>query len=330
MLDMKRREFITLLGGVAAAWPLPARAQQPTMPVIGFLNSQSPDVLSEVLRGFRQGLKETGFVEGNNVAIEYRWAENQTDRLPALAVDLVRRQVAVIAAMDSPSAEVAKAATTTITIVFITGGDPVRDGLVASLARPAGNLTGVNFFAADLAAKRLGLLRELVPQAARIAVLVNPAHASITEATLRDVEVAARAMGVQVQVLNASTSREISEAFASLVRDRRDALLVGGGPFINARRVQLALLAGRYGIPAIYTGRIYVEAGGLISYGASLPDAWHQVGVYTGRILKGAKPLDLPVLQASKFEMVINAETARMLGLTVPPSLLARADEVIE
>ena len=325
-----RREFISGLAGAVAAWPLAARAQQPKMPVIGFLNSQSPDVLSEVLRGFRQGLNETGFAEGNNVAIEYRWAENHTDRLPALAVDLVRRQVAVIAAMDSPSAEVAKAATTTITIVFITGSDPVRDGLVASFARPGGNLTGVHFFAADLAAKRLGLLRELVPGAARIALLVNPAHASITEATLRDVEVAARAMGVQVQVLNASTGREIGEAFATLVRDRPDALLVGGGPFINARRVQLALLAGRYGIPAIYTGRIYVEAGGLISYGASLPDAWHQVGVYTGRILKGAKPLDLPVLQASKFEMVINAETARMLGITVPPSLLARADEVIE
>ena len=281
-----------------------------------FLYSQSPDVFTEVLRGFRQGLKEAGFAEGDNVAIEYRWAENQTDRLPALAADLVRRQVAVIAAMDTPSALAAKAATTTITIVFSTGSDPVRDGLIASFARPGGNLTGVNFFAADLAAKRLGLLRELVPGAARIAVLVNPAHASITEATLRDVEEAARAMGLQVQVLNASTGREIAAAFATLVRDRPDALLVGSGPFINARRVQLALLAGRHGIPAIYTGRQYVEAGGLISYGASLPDAWRQVGVYAGRILKGAKPMDLPVLQASKFEMVINAETARMLGLT--------------
>ena len=327
---MRRREFITLLGGAATVWPITTRAQQPAMPVIGFLYSQSPEALSEVLRGFRQGLKETGFVEGNNVTIEYRWAGNQTDRLPALAVDLVRRQVAVIVAMDTPSALVAKAATATITIIFSTGSDPVRDGLVASLARPGGNLTGVNFFAADLAAKRLGLLRELVPGAARIAVLVNPAHASITEATLRDVEVAARALGVHVQVLNASTGQEIGEAFATLVRDRPDALLVGSGPFINARRVQLALLAGRYGIPAIYTGRTYVEAGGLISYGASLPDAWHQVGVYTGRILKGAKPSDLPVLQASKFELVINAETARMLGLEVPPSLLARADEVIE
>ena len=327
---MKRREFITLLSGAAAAWPLSARAQQPAMPVIGFLYSQSLDVLTEVLRGFRQGLKEAGFAEGDNVAIEYRWAENHSDRLPALAADLVRRRVAVIAAMDTPSALAAKAATTTITIVFSTGSDPVRDGLVASFARPGGNLTGVNFFAADLAAKRLGLLRELVPGTARIAVLVNPAHASITEATLRDVEEAALAMGVQVQVLNASTGREISAAFATLVRDRPDALLVGSGPFINARRVQLALLAGRHGIPAIYTGRQYVEARGLISYGASLPDAWRQVGVYTGRILKGAKPLDLPVLQASKFEMVINAETARMLGLAVPPSLLVTADEVIE
>ena len=327
---MRRREFIAALGGGAAVWPLAARAQLPAIPVIGFLYSQSPDMVSEVLRGFRQGLKETGFAEGDNVAIEYRWAENQTDRLPALAADLVRRRVAVIAAMDTPSALAAKAATTTITIVFSTGSDPVRDGLVDSFARPGGNLTGVNFFAADLAAKRLGLLRELVPRAARIAVLVNPAHASITEATLRDVEEAARAIGLQVQVVNASTGREIGEAFATLARDRPDALLVGSGPFINARRVQLALLAGRYGIPAIYTGRTYVEAGGLISYGASLPDVWRQVGVYTGRVLKGAKPLDLPVLQTSKLEMVINAETARMLGLTVPPSLLSTADEVIE
>ena len=328
--DMRRREFLGVLSGAAASWPVAARAQQLAMPVIGFLYSQSPDMVSEVLRGFRQGLKEAGFAEGDNVAIEYRWAENQTDRLPALAADLVRRRVAVIAAMDTPSALAAKAATTMITIVFSTGSDPVRDGLVESFARPRGNLTGINFFAADLAAKRLGLLRELVPGAARIAVLVNPAHASITEATLKDVEEAARAMGVQVQVLNASTGREIGEAFATLARDRPDALLVGSGPFINARRVQLALLAGRYGIPAIYTGRTYVEAGGLISYGASLPDVWRQVGVYTGRVLKGAKPLDLPVLQTSKFEMVMNAETARMLGLTVPPTLLARADEVIE
>ena len=327
---MRRREFLGVLSGAAATWSFAASAQQLAMPVIGFLYSQSPDMVSEVLRGFRQGLKEAGFAEGDNVAIEYRWAENQTDRLPALAADLVRRRVAVIAAMDTPSALAAKAATTMITIVFSTGSDPVRDGLVESFARPRGNLTGINFFAADLAAKRLGLLRELVPGAARIAVLVNPAHASITEATLKDVEEAARAMGVQVQVLNASTGREIGEAFATLARDRPDALLVGSGPFINARRVQLALLAGRYGIPAIYTGRTYVEAGGLISYGASLPDVWRQVGVYTGRVLKGAKPLDLPVLQTSKFEMVMNAETARMLGLTVPPTLLARADEVIE
>jgi putative tryptophan/tyrosine transport system substrate-binding protein len=231
-----------------AAWPMAARAQQSGMPVVGFLHSQSPEVLSEMLRRFRPGLQETGFVEGDNVTIEYRWAENQTDRLPALAVDLVRRQVAVIVAMDTPSALVAKAATGTITIVFNTGSDPVRDGLVASLARPGGNLTGVNFFAADLAAKRLGLLRELVPGAVRIAVLINPAHASIAEATLRDVEVAARDIGVKVEVLNASTAREIGEAFSALARDRPDALLVGSGPFINARRVQLALLAVRYGI----------------------------------------------------------------------------------
>ncbi len=327
---MRRRQFITLLGGAAAAGPLGAQAQQPAMPVIGFLNSQSFEGLTELLRGFRQGLKEAGFVEGESVAIEYRWAENQRDRLTTFAADLVRRRVAVIAAMDTPSAQEAKAATTTIPIVFCTGDDPVRDGLVASLNRPGGNLTGVNFFAAELAAKRLGLLRELVPGAARVAVIVNPAHASITETTLRDVEAAARAMRLQIKILNTSTGGEIGAAFATLGRDRPDALLLGSGPFFNARRVQLALLAGRYGIPAMFTGRQYVEAGGLISYGASLPDAWRQVGIYTGRILKDAKPTDLPILQASKFELIINAETARMLGLVVPPTLLATADEVIE
>ena len=326
---MKRREFITLLGGAAAAWPLAARAQQPAMPVIGYLDSQSPGTFADYLRAFRQGLKETGYVEGENVATEYRLAEGQIDRLPALAADLVRRQVAVIVAGGPPAALAAKAATTTIPIVFGVGDDPVKIGLVASLTRPGGNLTGINFFAAELAAKRLELLREMMPAAARVAVLVDP-NFTLTEFQVRDAETAARAMGLQIQVANASTSREINAAFATFVRDRPDALVVGTGPFFTSRRVQLALLAGRYGIPAIYGSRLYTEAGALMSYGASVTDAYRQLGVYAGRILKGAKPADLPVVQSAKFELVINAETARMLGLTVPPTLLATADEVIE
>jgi putative ABC transport system substrate-binding protein len=275
-------------------------------------------------------LKEEGFVEGENVAIEYRWADNQIDRLPALAAELVRRQVAVIAAVGGNNAVLAaKAATTTIPIVFVAGEDPVKLGLVTSLARPGGNLTGINFFVVELAAKRLELLRELVPGAIRIAVLVDPANAT-TESTLRDVEAAARAMRLQIQVLHASTSREIEAAFASFAGERPDALFVGNSPFFVARRVQLAQLAARHAIPAIYQDRLHAEVGGLISYGASLTDTYRQVGVYTGRILKGAKPADLPVLQSSKFELVINHPTARMLGLDVPPTVLARADEVIE
>jgi ABC-type uncharacterized transport system substrate-binding protein len=327
---VKRREFITLLGGAAAAWPLAARAQRAAMPVIGFLHSQSPDGFTEPLRAFRQGLKESGFVENETVAIEYRWAETRTDRLSALAAELARKRVAVIVAFSPPPALAAKAATTTIPIVFNSGDDPVRLGLVSSLARPGGNLTGINFFVGELAAKRLELLRELVPGAARIALLLDPSAGEITEITLRDVEAAARAKGLQIQVLNVQTSREINAAVASFGRERPDALFIGPGPFFTNRRVQLALVAAVHRVPAIYPLRQFAEAGGLMSYGASLTDAYRQVGVYAGRILKGAKPADLPVVQSSKFELVINAETARLLGLTVPDKLLATADEVIE
>jgi len=326
---MKRRAFITLLGGVAA-WPLAARAQQP-IPTIGFLHSQSPEALADALPGFRQGLKEAGYSEGENVAIEYRWAENQLDRLPALAGDLVRKGVAVIVAGGgSATPLVAKAVTTAIPVVFNAGGDPVKLGLVASLSRPGGNLTGVNFFAGQLTAKRLELLRELGPGAARVAVLVNPANPTDSEPIVHDAQAAARAMGLQILVLGATSSKEIDAAFATLARERPDALLVGTGPPLTARRVQLAQLAAYHKIPAIYALRQNVEIGGLISYGASLREAYRQVGIYSGRILKGASPSDLPVVQSTKFELVINAQTARMLGLDVPPTLLARADEVIE
>jgi putative ABC transport system substrate-binding protein len=326
---VRRREFIALLGG-AIAWPLAARAQQPGMPVIGFLNSQSLDTNADRLRAFRQGLKETGHVEGENVAIVYRFAENQNDRLPELAAELVRRQVTVLATTGGPAAAfAAKAATSTIPIVFAIGEDPVGLGLVASLARPGGNLTGINFFTTELGAKRLGLLRELVPAATRVAVLVNPASGT-SEPTVRDLQSATPSMGLQIQIFNASTSREIDAAFATFVLERPDALFVGGDPFFRARRVQLATLAVHHAIPATYALRDYAEIGGLMSYGADVADAWRQVGAHAGRVLKGAKPSDLPVVQSSKFELVINAHTARMLGLTVPPMLLARADEVIE
>jgi putative ABC transport system substrate-binding protein len=281
------------------------------------------------VRGFRQGLKETGFVEGDNVAIEYRWAEDQNDRLPTLAAELVRRRVAVIATTSSGAFAI-KPATATIPIVFLAAEDPVKLGLVASLAQPDGNLTGINFFEAELSAKRLELLRELVPGAARVAVLVNPAEVTNTEAILKDVELAARAMGLQIQVLKATTSGEIDAAFVTIGRERPDGLFVGVGPFFTSRRLQLAHWATRVAIPATFGLRQYAEAGGLMSYGASLTDAWRQVGVYTGRILKGAKPAELPVVQSTKFELVINAQTARILGLAVPPTLLATADEVIE
>jgi putative ABC transport system substrate-binding protein len=331
MSDMKRREFIALIGsGAAAACPLAARAQQPAMLVVGLLNSTSPDGSAERLRAFRQGLKDTGYVERENVAIDYRWADNQIDRLPSLAAELVRRQVAVIAAPSTISAQAAKAVTTTIPIVFLAGEDPVGLGLVTSLARPGGNLTGINLFSGELTAKRLELLREMVPGAARIVVLVNPASAQTTETTLRDVQLAGRAMGLQIQVLNASTIREIDAAFATFVRERPDAVFVGIDVFLNSRHAQLVNLASRHAVPAIFVNRDFAEIGGLMSYGSNIADAWRQTGVYTGQILKGAKPADLPVAQSSKFELVINASTARMLGLTVPDKLLATADEVIE
>ena len=327
---MRRREFITLLGG-AAAWPVAVRAQQAVMPAIGFLHPQSPVGFGDQLRGFHQGLKETGYAEGENVAIVYRFAENQIDRLPMLASELVRRPVTVIATIGGVAAALAaKAATTTIPIVFGVAEDPVKLGLVASLARPGGNATGINFFVSELAAKRLELLRELIPAATRVAVLVNPSNAASTESTLRDIEPAARAIGLQLQVLTASTGLEIDAAFATIVRERHKALFVGPDAFFLTRSMQLALLASRHAVPTTFPLRDFAQAGGLMSYGTSLTDAYRQIGVYTGRVLKGAKPADLPVVQATKFELIINRVTARILGLDVPPSLLATADEVIE
>jgi putative tryptophan/tyrosine transport system substrate-binding protein len=329
MLELRRRELLTLLAG-AAAWPLAARAQQQAMPVIGFLNPTSPDSNADRLRGFHRGLKDTGFVEGENVAIVYRWADGNNDRLPELAAELVRRQVSVIASFAPAAAYAAKAATTTMPIVFSVNEDPVRLGLVASLARPGGNATGTNFFTAELAAKRLDLLRELVPAATSIGLLVNPANATSTESTLNDVATAARAIGLHTDVLNASTGREINAVFASFTREKPNALLVAGDAFFSSRRVQLVHLATRHAIPATYSQREFAEIGGLMSYGPNLADAFRQVGAYVGRVLKGAKPPDLPVVQSSKFELVINAETARLLGLTVPDKLLVAADEAIE
>ena len=327
---MRRRSFITLLGGAAAAWPLAARAQQPAMPVVGFLSSTSAEGFADRVRAFREGLKDTGYVEGQNVAIEYRWADNQIDRLQDLASQLVGQKVSVIAALSTSSALAAKAATTTTPIVFSTGADPTLLGLVTNLARPQGNLTGVTFLAQELEAKRLEVLRELVPGAVRVAVLVNPANAVLADTSLRHVEAAARAMGLQIRIFNASTSREIDAIFATFVRERPDVFFAGGDPLWASRRVQLAILAARHLVPSAFAQREIAEAGGLMSYGARVLDTWRQVSVYVGRILKGAKPADLPVVQASKFELVINAQTARTLGLTVPPSLLAIADVVIE
>ena len=327
---MRRRDFITLLGGAAVSWPLAARAQRPAMPIVGFVTNRSAEASVRQAAAFRKGLNETGYVEGQNVMVEYHWLEGQYDRLPALMADLVRRRVAVISTFANAPALAAKAATTTIPIVFGVGQDPVRMGLVASLARSGGNATGINFFNQEAVAKRLGLLHDLVPKAVRIAVLVNPANPSAIESTLREMPEAARALGLQIAVLNASTSREIEAAFSTLVRDRADALFVAPDGFFTGRPVQFATLAAHHRIPAAFTQRDFVEAGGLMSYGTDIPGMYRQVGVYTGQILKGAKPDELPVQQSTKFEFVINLQTARALGLEVPNSLQLLADEVIE
>ncbi len=318
-----------LLGGAAATWPLAARAQQKAMPVIGYLNTGSPETNPPLLAAFRQGLSETGYVEGQNLAIEYRWAEGHYDRLPALAADLVSRKVDLIVASSPPSALAAKSATSTIPIVFRGGADPVGDGLVASLARPRGNLTGVGFGGGELTAKRLELLSELVPRARVIALLVNP-NVSNAEGIIRDVQEAARTKGLQLHVLKAGSESEIDTAFASLVQLHADALVVSADPFLSNRREQLVALASRHAVPAIYAWREFAASGGLISYGPSLRAAFGLIGIYVGKILKGAKPSDLPVQQPTKFELAINIKTAKSLGLTVPPTLLAQADDVIE
>jgi len=329
---MRRRAFITLLGGAAVASPpLGAWAQQPAMPTVGLVSGRWADASARHAAAFCRGLNETGYVEGQNVIVEYHWLDGRFDRLPSLMADLVRRRVAVIATPGpTAAAQAAKAATTTIPIVFGIGGDPVTLGLVASLARPGGNATGISYLTQEIAAKRLGLFHDLVPKAARIALLVNPANHPIAELMLRDIPEAGRALGLQIQVVNASTSREIEAAFATLVRDRADALFVAPDGFFNARRVKFATLATHYRIPAAYSAREIVEAGGLMSYGTDIVDSYRQVGVYTGQILKGAKPADLPVLQSTKFEFVINAQTARLLGIEVPNALQLLADEVIE
>jgi putative ABC transport system substrate-binding protein len=328
-IHIRRREFIFTLGG-AAAWPLAAHAQQPAMPVIGILSPNSPGPAAHLLDAFRRGLAETGHVESQNVAIEYRLFEGRFDQLPELLATLIRRQVSVIATIGSATAVAAKAATQTIPIVFAVPEDPVRHGLVASLARPGGNATGINFFDREVTAKRIGLLHELVPAATRIAVLVNPTNAATMSSTMSELESAVSALGLQLRPYEASTSRDIDAAYASLVRERAEALFVQPDGFFLGRRVQLIALAARHALPATYNVREFVEAGGLMSYGTNAPDVYRQVGVYTGRILKGARPADLPVAQTTKFEFAINLQTAKLLGLAVPPTLLARADAVIE
>ena len=326
---MRRRKFITLLGG-AAAWPFTARAQQPGMPVIGFIRDGSAEANSRYVAAFHKGLNETGYVEGQNVSVEYHWLEGQFDRLPGLMADLIRRQVAVIATPGSTPTRAAKAATATIPIVFAVAEDPVQLGLVASLARPGGNATGVNFFVNEIITKRLGLLHELVPKATRIALLINPRNTFSAEVTLKEAAEAARALGLQLQVFKAGTSSEIDAVFGALAREPADALFLAGDAFYASRRVQFATLAARERMPMTGSARELVEAGVLMSYGTDIADSFRQVGVYSGSILKGTKPADLPVVQSTKFELVINLQTAKTLGLDVPATMLARADEVIE
>jgi len=327
---MKRRDFIALLGGAAAAWPLAARAQQPAMPVIGILHFGSPEANVNVMAAFRQGLGEAGYVDGRNVAIEYRWAYNDVDRLPQLAADLVRRRVALIVTpANMVVAFAAKAATTTIPIVFNTGTDPVKAGLVASLNRPGGNITGVSFMNVQLGAKRLGMLRELLPKAMRFAILVNRSNPD-TDSVVADLRSAAASIGCEIEVLDADTYSDIVPAVASLVQRRADAFLINPGQVFYDRRTQLLTLAARYRLPAIYPAREWADAGGLMSYGSSFAEQHRQAGIYAGRVLKGEKPADLPILRATKFELVINLQTAKALDIDIPPTLLARADEVIE
>jgi putative ABC transport system substrate-binding protein len=327
---MRRRQFITLLVGAAAAWPRAARAQQPALPVVGFINGGSADASARNVAAFRKGLNETGTIEGQSVTVEYHWLDGQYDRLPALLADLIRRRVAVIATPGNATTLAAKAATATIPIVFGVAEDPVQLGLVASLARPGGNATGINFFGQEVAAKRLRLLHDLVPKAVRVAVLLNPANASTAETTLREVQQAAPTFGLQIQILNASTIGEIDAAFVSFARERPDALFLAPDVFFSSRRGQFITLTARDKIPAAYPNPDDVAAGGLMSYGTDVTDMFHQVGVYTGQILKGAKPADLPVLQSTKFEFALNLQTARALGIEVPSAVLSIADEVIE
>ena len=327
---MQRRQFITFIGGAVAAWPLAASAQQSAMPVIGFIRDGSAQGEARWVGGFHKGLSETGYVEGKNVTVKYHWLEGKYDRLPELLADLVRRQVAVIATLSTLPTQLAKAATVTIPIVFLVGADPVELGLVGSFAKPGGNVTGVNILTSEVVAKRLRLLHDLLPNAVRIAVLVDPNNPTIAKTTVQDVQKAAPIMGLQTQIINATTVGEINEVFAAFERDRPDALFVAPDSFLTSRRVQLATLTAHDRIPATYPNRDYVEVGGLMSYGPDFTDIFRQVGVYTGSILKGAKPAELPVLQSNKFDLVINLTTAKALGIEVPLNLLSIADEVIE